>query len=75
MQFGEENIKEVLKLLSGILHVGNIEFLTAGGAQVCSKTGNHTILHFLLSRLLFLSSLSFIYLITFAMLSDFQGYL
>lgn len=38
MQFGEENIKEVLKLLSGILHVGNIEFLTAGGAQVCSKT-------------------------------------
>ncbi|TRY95980.1 hypothetical protein DNTS_012834 [Danionella cerebrum] len=37
MQFGEENIKEVLRLLSGILHVGNIEFLTAGGAQVCSK--------------------------------------
>ncbi|XP_051985002.1 unconventional myosin-X [Xyrauchen texanus] len=38
MQFGEENIKEVLRLLSGILHMGNIEFLTAGGAQVCSKT-------------------------------------
>ncbi|XP_051556331.1 unconventional myosin-X-like [Myxocyprinus asiaticus] len=38
MQFGEENIKEVLRLLSGILHIGNIEFLTAGGAQVCSKT-------------------------------------
>ncbi|XP_016385335.1 unconventional myosin-X-like isoform X1 [Sinocyclocheilus rhinocerous] len=38
MQFGEENIKEVLRLLSGILHVGNIEFLTAGGAQVCSKS-------------------------------------
>uniref|UniRef100_A0A8C2D1B7 Myosin X n=1 Tax=Cyprinus carpio TaxID=7962 RepID=A0A8C2D1B7_CYPCA len=38
MQFGEENIKEVLRLLSGILHVGNIDFLTAGGAQVCSKS-------------------------------------
>ncbi|XP_051990954.1 unconventional myosin-X-like [Xyrauchen texanus] len=38
MQFGEENIKEVLRLLSGILHMGNIQFLTAGGAQVCSKT-------------------------------------
>ncbi|KTG22591.1 hypothetical protein cypCar_00008225 [Cyprinus carpio] len=36
--FGEENIKEVLRLLSGILHVGNIDFLTAGGAQVCSKS-------------------------------------
>ncbi len=44
MQFGEENIKEVLRLLSGILHVGNIEFLTAGGAQVCSKTGKHSTL-------------------------------
>ncbi len=42
MQFGEENIKEVLRLLSGILHVGNIEFLTAGGAQVCSKSGKHS---------------------------------
>jgi len=41
MKFGEENIKEVLRLLSGILHMGNIEFLTAGGAQVCSKAGNH----------------------------------
>uniref|UniRef100_A0A9J8D4F7 Myosin X n=1 Tax=Cyprinus carpio carpio TaxID=630221 RepID=A0A9J8D4F7_CYPCA len=42
MQFGEENIKEVLRLLSGILHVGNIDFLTAGGAQVCSKSGEMT---------------------------------
>uniref|UniRef100_A0A672NVI9 Myosin X n=1 Tax=Sinocyclocheilus grahami TaxID=75366 RepID=A0A672NVI9_SINGR len=38
MQFEEENIKEMLRLLSGILHVGNIDFLTAGGAQVCSKS-------------------------------------
>ncbi|XP_076837392.1 unconventional myosin-X [Brachyhypopomus gauderio] len=38
MQFGEENIREVLRLLAGILHLGNIEFLTAGGAQVSSKS-------------------------------------
>uniref|UniRef100_A0AAQ5X8B8 Myosin X n=1 Tax=Amphiprion ocellaris TaxID=80972 RepID=A0AAQ5X8B8_AMPOC len=39
MQFTEENIGEVLRLLAGILHTGNIEFMTAGGAQVSSKSG------------------------------------
>lgn len=39
MQFTEENIQEVLRLLAGILHAGNIEFMTAGGAQVSSKSG------------------------------------
>ncbi|XP_007577183.1 unconventional myosin-X [Poecilia formosa] len=38
MQFTEENIREVLRLLAGILHAGNIEFMTAGGAQVASKS-------------------------------------
>uniref|UniRef100_A0A8C7L462 Myosin X n=1 Tax=Oncorhynchus kisutch TaxID=8019 RepID=A0A8C7L462_ONCKI len=38
MQFTEENIWEILRLLAGILHAGNIEFMTAGGAQVSSKT-------------------------------------
>uniref|UniRef100_A0AAV2JSU9 Myosin motor domain-containing protein n=1 Tax=Knipowitschia caucasica TaxID=637954 RepID=A0AAV2JSU9_KNICA len=38
MQFTEENIAEVLRLLSGILNVGNIEFETAGGAQVATKS-------------------------------------
>ncbi|XP_062843469.1 unconventional myosin-X [Trichomycterus rosablanca] len=38
MQFAEESIHEVLRLLAGILHLGNIEFATAGGAQVSSKT-------------------------------------
>ncbi|KAE8290503.1 Unconventional myosin-X Unconventional myosin-10 [Larimichthys crocea] len=33
MQFTEENIGEILRLLAGILHAGNIEFMTAGGAQ------------------------------------------
>lgn len=39
MQFTEENIGEILRLLAGILHAGNIEFMTAGGAQVSSKSG------------------------------------
>lgn len=39
MQFTEENIHEILRLLAGILHIGNIEFMTAGGAQVSSKSG------------------------------------
>ncbi|XP_075878359.1 unconventional myosin-X [Nelusetta ayraudi] len=38
MQFTEENIREILRLLVGILHTGNIEFMTAGGAQVSSKS-------------------------------------
>ncbi|KAM4551102.1 unconventional myosin-X [Odontesthes bonariensis] len=38
MQFTEENINEILRLLAGILHAGNMEFMTAGGAQVSSKS-------------------------------------
>ncbi|XP_060899643.1 unconventional myosin-X [Labrus mixtus] len=38
MQFTEENIGEILRLLAGVLHTGNIEFMTAGGAQVSSKS-------------------------------------
>ncbi|KAM6954047.1 unconventional myosin-X [Aplochiton taeniatus] len=38
MQFSEEDIQEVVRLLAGILHAGNIHFMTAGGAQVSSKT-------------------------------------
>lgn len=40
MQFTEENINEILRLLAGILHTGNIEFVTAGGAQISSKSGS-----------------------------------
>nr|XP_010586381.2 unconventional myosin-X isoform X2 [Loxodonta africana] len=38
MQFTKEEVREVLRLLAGILHLGNIEFITAGGAQVSFKT-------------------------------------
>uniref|UniRef100_A0A7N6AC52 Myosin X n=1 Tax=Anabas testudineus TaxID=64144 RepID=A0A7N6AC52_ANATE len=44
MQFTEENIGEILRLLAGILHAGNIEFVTAGGAQISSKSANIDIL-------------------------------
>ncbi|XP_039920616.1 unconventional myosin-X [Hirundo rustica] len=38
MEFSREEVREVLRLLAGILHLGNIEFITAGGAQVSFKT-------------------------------------
>ncbi|GAB5567360.1 unconventional myosin-X isoform X4 [Prionailurus iriomotensis] len=38
MQFGKEEVREILRLLAGVLHLGNIEFITAGGAQVSFKT-------------------------------------
>ena len=44
MQFSEEHIGEILRLLAGILHAGNIEFMTAGGAQVSSTSGQSSIL-------------------------------
>ncbi|XP_065839578.1 unconventional myosin-X-like [Oscarella lobularis] len=34
MQFSEENINDVFQVLAGILHLGNIQFVTAGGAQI-----------------------------------------
>ncbi|XP_046700574.1 unconventional myosin-X isoform X2 [Silurus meridionalis] len=37
MEFTEEEICDVFKLLSGVLHIGNIEFMTAGGAQITSN--------------------------------------
>ncbi|XP_036401500.1 unconventional myosin-X-like [Megalops cyprinoides] len=37
MEFTEEEIRDVFKLLSGVLQMGNIEFMTAGGAQITTK--------------------------------------
>uniref|UniRef100_A0AAX7UAU1 Myosin X, like 1 n=1 Tax=Astatotilapia calliptera TaxID=8154 RepID=A0AAX7UAU1_ASTCA len=37
MEFNEEEIRDVFKLLSAVLQMGNIEFMTAGGAQITSK--------------------------------------
>uniref|UniRef100_A0A8B9I0W4 Myosin X, like 3 n=1 Tax=Astyanax mexicanus TaxID=7994 RepID=A0A8B9I0W4_ASTMX len=37
MEFTEEEVRDVFKLLSGVLHIGNIEFMTAGGAQITTK--------------------------------------
>ncbi|XP_039610985.1 unconventional myosin-X-like [Polypterus senegalus] len=37
MEFNEEEIRDVFKLLSAILQIGNIEFMTAGGAQITTK--------------------------------------
>ncbi|TNN03090.1 hypothetical protein fugu_000119 [Takifugu bimaculatus] len=37
MEFTEEEIRDMFKLLSAVLQMGNIEFMTAGGAQITSK--------------------------------------
>nr|XP_057937730.1 unconventional myosin-X [Doryrhamphus excisus] len=37
MEFSDEEIRDVFKLLSAVLQMGNIEFMTAGGAQITSK--------------------------------------
>ncbi|KAG9349282.1 hypothetical protein JZ751_027725 [Albula glossodonta] len=39
MEFTEEEIRDVFKLLSAVLQMGNIEFMTAGGAQITTKGG------------------------------------
>ncbi|KAK5857623.1 hypothetical protein PBY51_010853 [Eleginops maclovinus] len=37
LDFSEEEIRDMFKLLSGVLQLGNIEFMTAGGAQITTK--------------------------------------
>ncbi|KAK1893530.1 Unconventional myosin-X, partial [Dissostichus eleginoides] len=37
LDFAEEEIRDMFKLLSGVLQLGNIEFMTAGGAQITTK--------------------------------------
>ncbi|XP_044294397.1 unconventional myosin-X-like [Varanus komodoensis] len=37
MGFSSEEIRDIFKLLSGILQLGNIEFMTAGGAQIATN--------------------------------------
>lgn len=39
MEFTEEEIRDMFKLLSGVLQLGNVEFMTAGGAQITTKQG------------------------------------
>uniref|UniRef100_A0A803WF43 Myosin X n=1 Tax=Ficedula albicollis TaxID=59894 RepID=A0A803WF43_FICAL len=39
VDFSTEEIRDIFKLLSGTLHLGNVEFMTAGGAQVTTKAG------------------------------------
>ncbi|KAM6912324.1 unconventional myosin-X [Xenentodon cancila] len=37
LEFTQEEIRDMFKLLSGVLQLGNIEFMTAGGAQITTK--------------------------------------
>lgn len=44
MEFSEEEIRDMFKLLSGVLQLGNVEFMTAGGAQITTKQGENMVL-------------------------------
>uniref|UniRef100_A0A8D0GBA6 Unconventional myosin-X-like n=1 Tax=Sphenodon punctatus TaxID=8508 RepID=A0A8D0GBA6_SPHPU len=37
MEFSSEETRDIFKLLSGVLQLGDIEFMTAGGAQITTK--------------------------------------
>lgn len=37
--FTEEECRDMFKLLSGVLQLGNMEFMLAGGAQITTKQG------------------------------------
>lgn len=39
MHLTNDQIQDVLSVLAGILHLGNISFVQAGGAQVADKAG------------------------------------
>lgn len=39
MCFTEEEISDVLQVIAGVLQLGNVHFMAAGGAQVAEKSG------------------------------------
>ncbi len=39
MDFTDEETRDMFKLLSGVLQLGNVEFMTAGGAQITTQQG------------------------------------
>ncbi|XP_072179526.1 unconventional myosin-X-like [Diadema setosum] len=47
MEFSQENVKDVFQLLAAILHLGNVKFITAGGAQVENMSDLETVAHLL----------------------------
>ena len=41
MCFTEEEIADVLQVIAGVLQLGNVNFMAAGGAQVAEKSGKY----------------------------------
>lgn len=39
MGLGAEQVADVFMVLSGILHLGNVSFVSAAGAQIAEKAG------------------------------------
>ena len=44
MCFTEEEIADVLQVIAGVLQLGNVNFMDAGGAQVAEKSGRYWLL-------------------------------
>ena len=39
MCLNDEEISDVLQVISGVLQLGNVHFMAAGGAQIAEKSG------------------------------------
>lgn len=38
----DEEVSDVLQVISGVLQLGNVHFMAAGGAQIAEKSGTST---------------------------------
>nr|XP_006819606.1 PREDICTED: unconventional myosin-X-like [Saccoglossus kowalevskii] len=43
MRFREDEIMDIFQVLSAVLHIGNMDFITAGGAQISDKGALETV--------------------------------
>ena len=41
MSFTEEEITDVFQIIAGVLQLGNVNFMAAGGAQIAEKSGKN----------------------------------
>ena len=44
MSFTDEDVSDVLQVIAGVLQLGNVNFVSAGGAQVSDKSGENLFL-------------------------------
>ena len=52
----DEEISDVLQVISGVLQLGNVHFMAAGGAQIAEKSGMLTSFLFKMFRWFFINT-------------------